>query len=113
MGSGHSGLLTRRRLVDEEVDAQFEERSLEISRQRWKLANAGDAAPGGAVDGGVLAGTIQVHRGDAAVGKNGETDQRLTLFVEGWSRLLRNQRNPGPLDVGENASEVRAEVDAH
>ena len=42
---------------------------LKLCGQWGELADASDAAPAGAVDGGVLAGAVEVHGGDVAVGR--------------------------------------------
>ena len=98
-------------LVGEEVDAQFEVGAFELGRQWGELPDASDAAPAGAVDGGVLTGGVEVHGCDAAVGKDGEADEGFALLVERWARLLGNQRNPVTLDVAEDSSDVGTEVD--
>ena len=102
----------RKRLVGEEVDAEFEVRALEVCGQGGELPDAGDAAPAGAVDGGVLAGAVEVHGGDVTVGADGEADEGFALLVEGWTGLLGDEGDPVALDVSENSPDVGAEVDA-
>ena len=85
---------------------------LKLAGSGGKLAYAGDAAPAGAVDGGVLTGAVEVHGGDAAVGQDGEADEGLALLVKGRPGLFGDQWNPVALDVAEESSDVGAEVDA-
>ena len=85
---------TRRLLVDEVVDAELEIGAVELLGQRWELAYAGDGAPGGAVEGIVVRGTVEEHSADAAVGKNGEANLRHALLVEGRPGLFGDQGEP-------------------
>ncbi len=64
----------------------------------WKLAGRGGnwpspvMAPQQALSMDlILAGAVEVHGGDAAVGQDGEADEGLALLVEGWARLFGNQ----------------------
>jgi len=85
---------------------------MEVRGQRRELPDAGNAAPAGAIDGGVLAGAIEVHGGDTTVGEDGEADEGLSLLVEGRSRLFGDERNPVAFDITEDPADVGAEVDA-
>src|SRR5258708_10222360 len=101
----------RKRLVGKEVDTKFEVRALEVCGQGRELPDAGDAAPAGAVDGGVLTGAVEVHGGDVTVGADGEADEGFALFIEGRTGFLGDQGDPVAPDVSEDFSDVGAEVD--
>ncbi len=61
-------------LVDEVVDAELEVGAVECGGKRRELADAGDGAPGGTVQGVIVRGAIKAHGADMAVGKDGEAD---------------------------------------
>ena len=86
---GHELPLIGKGLVGEEVDAQFEVGAVEVGGEWGELAHSGDAAPAGSVDGLILAGAVEVHDGDAAVGQNREANEGLALFVQGRGGPLR------------------------
>ncbi len=78
-----------------------------------ELADAGDGAPGGAVEGVVVGGAVEVHGADLAVGEDGEADEGSALFVERRAGFFGDEGEPGGIDLAEDAAEVGIEVDAH
>src|SRR5258708_9773244 len=85
----------RKRLVGKEVDTKFEVRALEVCGQGRELPDAGDAAPAGAVDGGVLTGAVEVHGGDGTGRADGEADEGFSLSVGGRARVPWTHAGPG------------------
>ncbi len=95
------------------MDAQLEVGAVELAGERRELSDAGDGAPGGAVDGVVVGGAVEVHGSDASVGEDGESDLGDALLVEGWAGLLWDEGEPGVVDLADDLFEVGVEVDAH
>ena len=119
VGTGRCGWVRRRHgcllggFVDEVVDAEFEVGAVELAGERGELAYAGDGAPGGAIDGVVVGGAVEVHGSDVSVGEDGEANLGDTLFVERGAGFFRNEREPGVVDLADDFFEVGVEVDAH
>ena len=98
-------------LVGKEVDTELEVWALEVCGQWRELADAGDASPTGAVDGGVATGAVE--------GPVAETSIRIMVKrIKVSPCLLRGGRASSGIrgiqwpDVGEDSADVWAEVDA-
>src|SRR5258708_6669431 len=96
-----------------EAEAQLQEGSLELFRQRGIGGGTGDAAPGGAVQGNVARGELEDHLLDAAVGIDLETDTDPALFVERRPSRFGNDGNPASIRGLDDPPHVRAKVDPH
>ena len=107
------GLLGGGVFVDEVVDAELEVGAVELFGEGWELADAGDGAPGGAVDGVVVGGAVERHATDVAVREDGEADKGGALLVERRASLFGDEGQPGGVDLVEDAAEIGVEVDAH